>query len=83
MTSAYLRAASAQYLGVLCMVDFISRRFVAGIILLSTFSGLSSLPAQAELPSIGVPAAVRPDALGTPPGVDERILQVGIDLIAD
>jgi hypothetical protein len=51
------------------MVGFILRRFVAGIFLLSAFSLLSSVPAQA--------------ALGTPPGAEERILQVGLGLVAD
>jgi len=40
-------------------------------------------PAMAELPKIGVPAAVRPDAHGTPPGADPRILNVGLDLQAN
>ena len=39
--------------------------------------------ALADLPKIGVPAAVRPDAHGTPPGADQRILHVGLDLNAN
>jgi hypothetical protein len=39
--------------------------------------------AMADLPKIGVPAAVRPAAHGTPPGAEARILQVGLDLQAN
>lgn len=49
---------------------------------LSIFMTISG-SALAELPKIGVPAAVRPSAHGTPPGGDARVLQVGLDLHAD
>ena len=44
-------------------------------------AGLPALPAQAR--EVGVTAAVRPDVLGMPPGLEDRILAVGVDLFAD
>ena len=65
------------------MIGVAFRRLFGGCAVILAASTVNPFPAKAELPSIGVPAAVRPDALGTPPGADERILQVGIDLISD
>ena len=54
-------------------------RTAIGLSLLLAIAG----PATAGLPKIGVPAAVRPAAHGTPPGAEARILQVGLDLQAN
>ena len=50
-----------------------------GLALTFVFAG----PAFAKLPKIGVPAAVRPAAHGTPPGAESRILHVDLDLHAN
>ncbi|MDE0944711.1 MAG: FecR domain-containing protein, partial [Alphaproteobacteria bacterium] len=65
------------------MIGVAFRRLFGGCAVILAASTVNPFPAKAELPAIGVPAAVRPDALGTPPGGEERILQVGLDLIAD
>lgn len=58
-------------------------RAVLGPVLGLGLGLLLAVPAHAELPKIGVPAAVRPAAHGTPPGLDTHILTVGEDLHAD
>jgi len=61
-------------------VRFCRGGFGLGLMLITLMVGG---PVQAELPKIGVPAAVRPDAHGTPPGLETHILQIGVDLHAN
>lgn len=59
------------------------RSFAAGAILLASSIVFHSAVEAAKTADIGVAAAVRPQATGTPPEQDTRILHVGIDLFAD
>lgn len=59
-------------------------RFLAAGLMLSLGYILDCVaPAMAAKPEIGVAAAVRPAATGTPPGLEERILHVGLDVVAN
>ena len=44
---------------------------------------LAAASAAAAEPEVGVAAAVNPEATGTPPGAESRIIEVGLDMVRD
>ena len=54
-----------------------------GFCLLSASLALDLVSAQARTIDIGVTSAVRPNATGTPPELQTRVLQVGLDLFSN
>lgn len=65
------------------LIDIMVRTFAAALALLLGATFISSQSAVARTVDIGVAAAVRPQATGTPPEQEARILHVGIDLFAN